>query len=102
MVYGGSHWDDRLHAESMGSLEGVTLQSLENVDAHNVIAELTRQPRQFEQLLDWLAPPAPVVAQGTRVWRFITLSIKSVRLQILRHQILLSFDSTQDAEFPPR
>jgi acyl carrier protein len=89
MVYGDCHWDDRLHAETMGSLPGVILQSLENVGEHNVIVELTRQPRQFEQLLDWLAPPAPVVTQGTRIWRFITLGIKSFRLQILRHQILL-------------
>jgi acyl carrier protein len=90
MVYGGCHWDDRSHAESMGSLAGVTLQSLENVDEHNVIVELTRQPRQFEQLLEWLAPPAPVVAQRTRICRFIKLGVKSVRLRILRH------------EFPPR
>jgi hypothetical protein len=85
----------------MGSLAGVTLQSLENVDGHNVIVELTRQPRQFEKLLDWLAPPAPVVALGTRIWRFIALGTKSVRLKI-RHQVLLFLNSIQDGEFPPR
>ena len=85
IVYGDSCWDDRLHAEFMGRLAGVTLQSLGNVDKHNIVVELTREPRQFEKLLAWLAPPAPV-KQGARVWRFITLAIKSIRLRILRHQ----------------
>ena len=88
IVYGDSHWDDRLHAETMDGLAGVTLHSLEDVSEHNVIKELTRQPRQFELLLDWLAPPAPV-PRATRIWRFITLGIKSVRLRILHRPILL-------------
>jgi amino acid adenylation domain-containing protein len=82
MVYGDSHWDDRLHAKSMGSLEGVTLQPLENVEDHNVMGEFARQPHQFERLLDWLGPPAPFM-RGTRIWRFIMLGSKSVRWRIL-------------------
>jgi hypothetical protein len=58
IVYGGDYWNDRLHAEYMGSLPCVTLQPLEGFNGHNAITELIARKR-FDDLLRWLAPPQP-------------------------------------------
>jgi hypothetical protein len=54
-VYGADYWDDRIHAEYLGSLPCVSLQPIENFGEHNVIVELIRRG-QFEAALHWLVP----------------------------------------------
>lgn len=53
IIYGGDQWDDRIHAEYMGTLPCVSLEAVENCAEHNVIGELIRRG-QFERTLDWL------------------------------------------------
>jgi hypothetical protein len=58
MIYGADYWDDRIHAEYMGTLPCVTLRPVENFGEHNVIVELIRRG-QLETALHWLAPDSP-------------------------------------------
>jgi acyl carrier protein len=53
LVYGDGSWDDRLHAESMGGLPGVTLEPIPACATHNVTTELIRRD-QYEPLLQRL------------------------------------------------
>lgn len=50
MVYGEHNWDDRIHAEHMAGIEGVTLMQIDGSKNHNVAAELIRSGR-FDDLL---------------------------------------------------
>jgi acyl carrier protein len=53
LVYGDSHWDDRLQAEDMAGLPDVILQPLEDFSGHNTIPEsITRG--LFDQQLQFL------------------------------------------------
>jgi amino acid adenylation domain-containing protein len=67
LVYGDSHWDDRLQAEDMGGLPDVVLQPLADFSGHNTIPEsiargLFDQQLQFLvdslQRADKASPPA--------------------------------------------
>jgi pimeloyl-ACP methyl ester carboxylesterase len=55
--YGEHNWDDRLHAEYLRGVPGVTLQPIEDFMGHNAAMELVRRG-QFQDLLDWLVAPA--------------------------------------------
>ncbi|HEY5412819.1 MAG TPA: hypothetical protein VIJ94_19035 [Caulobacteraceae bacterium] len=50
MVHAEHNWDDRIHAEHMAGLEGVTLTRIAGSKNHNVAAELIRAGR-FEAML---------------------------------------------------
>ena len=51
MVYGEHNWDDRIHAEHMAGLPGVTLQQIDGYKGHNCAVELIRAGR-FGALLE--------------------------------------------------
>jgi pimeloyl-ACP methyl ester carboxylesterase len=53
LVYGDSHWDDRLQAEDMAGLSDVVLRPLENFEGHNTVQELIRRGL-FDQQLRFL------------------------------------------------
>jgi hypothetical protein len=50
MVYAEHNWDDRIHAEHMAGLDGVSLVQVDGTKNHNVAIELIRDGR-FEPLL---------------------------------------------------
>jgi hypothetical protein len=53
LVYGDSHWDDRLQAENMGGDPDVVLQPLEDFSGHNTIPESIARGL-FDQQLHFL------------------------------------------------
>lgn len=59
LTFGDRHWDDRLHAEYLEGIAGVTLLPVERCDTHNVTTELIRRSA-FDLLLDWLLTPGGV------------------------------------------
>jgi hypothetical protein len=56
LVYGENNWDDRLHAETMAGLPGVTLVPVKNFQGHNVAMEFITRG-SFASLLEALMPP---------------------------------------------
>jgi hypothetical protein len=52
-LYGEDHWDDRLHAEYLRGVPGVTLQPIPGSMEHNCVLDLVRRG-QFQDMLDWL------------------------------------------------
>jgi amino acid adenylation domain-containing protein len=56
-TYGEHSWDDRLHAEHLRDVPGVTLHPVEGFAGHNAALELVLRG-QFQGLLDWLMAPA--------------------------------------------
>jgi acyl carrier protein len=56
LSYGEHNWDDRLHAEHLRGVPGVTLRPIDDFASHNPTMELVRR-RQFQDLLDWLVAP---------------------------------------------
>jgi hypothetical protein len=51
--YGEYNWDDRIHAEHVGDVAGVTLRPVEEFMGHNAAMELVRRG-ELQDLLDWL------------------------------------------------
>jgi hypothetical protein len=56
--YGEYNWDDRIHAEHVGDVPGVTLRPVEKFMGHNAAMELVRRG-EFQDLLDWLLSERP-------------------------------------------
>jgi len=53
LVYGDQNWDDRLHAEYMGTLPCAELRPVAGFDGHNVVIELVRR-KEFASFLQHL------------------------------------------------
>ena len=51
MVYAEHNWDDRLHAEQMAGLRGVSLVQVDDAEGHNVALDLMRAGT-FDRLID--------------------------------------------------
>ena len=83
IVYGQNFWEDRLHAEHMGTLSCVTLQAVEDFDGHNVTVELIKRG-QFEEMLHWLVPPA--ADWSTWIQRRIASHLRSIRSYLTSRQ----------------
>jgi hypothetical protein len=58
IVLGESNWDDRLHADYLADLRGVTVLPIEGFAGHTIAVEMMDRGR-FGEMVDWLmTPPA--------------------------------------------
>jgi hypothetical protein len=58
IVYAEHNWDDRLHAEHLSGLRGVTQVQVEGAEGHNVAVDLMRSGR-FDSLIEQALTPGP-------------------------------------------